>query len=278
MEATLLFDRFQVHEELGAGDAAEVLRVWDTKMEWMSALKVLRVSNPEMMARLRREATVQAQIVHPNVVAAREIFSSGSELAILMDLVEGVSLAAYLEENGALSVDDALALFRPVVEGIRAAHEVGVVHRDLNPDNILVTRSGPRVIDFGLAKPMSEGSALTRDGASIGKPGYAAPEQLVDAASVDRSADIFSLGTILYEMLGGMPAYHVRANALQSLLDAADGRHIPIAELVDDLPTHVADAVEACIQPSPQLRFESCDALIAALYLDPAGKGRGWFR
>ncbi len=205
-----------VERLLGAGATAEVYRVRRATGGRPFALKVLRSPHPVLLLRLAREARLQARLRHPNVIAAHRLLEVDGAPALLMEYVEGPTLAAFLRSQRP-APRQAEALARGLLAGAAAAHAAGLVHRDLKPANVLLdTAAGPgeltpRIADFGLARALAgepedeaqPGALSTRTGVALGTPAYMAPEQRLDASRVDARADVWSLGVMLYELLTG---------------------------------------------------------------------------
>jgi serine/threonine-protein kinase len=202
------FGRYRVVGELGRGAMGVVYRGVDPALDRPVAIKVISasagaVSAPveELEARFLREAKVAARIAHPGVVTVFDAGRQGDALYLVMELVEGESLAQRMARRAYPSRAEALELCARVADALTAAHALGVVHRDIKPANILLTPGGQvKVSDFGVAKAIGEGSDLTRSGTVVGSPAYMPPEQ-VRGGAVDGRADLFSLGVVLYELL-----------------------------------------------------------------------------
>lgn len=199
--------RYQILGELGRGAMGVVYRAWDPHLERPVAIKAISAeaisggTAEEIVARFLREAKLAARIVHPGVVTVYDAGEEGGQLYLVMELVEGESLQARLRRGDFPTQAQALELAAQVAEALAAAHHAGIVHRDVKPANILITRDGKaKVSDFGVAKAVGEGTGLTRTGTAVGSPAYMSPEQ-VRGEHVDPRSDIFSLGVILYEML-----------------------------------------------------------------------------
>ncbi|MBZ0111909.1 MAG: serine/threonine protein kinase [Thermoanaerobaculia bacterium] len=215
---------YQVLSELGRGGMGEVYRAMDTKLGREVAVKVLPAvfsEDAERLGRFKREARFLAQLQHPNIASIYGLEDTGQAPALVMELVDGPTLAERLEE-GALSLDETLGIARQITEALEAAHEKGIVHRDLKPQNIKAPVDGTvKVLDFGLAKALDatgDGEAsvsaaelaasptltlgATLQGVILGTASYMAPEQ-AKGGVVDKRADIWSFGVVLYEMLSG---------------------------------------------------------------------------
>ncbi|HMV67985.1 MAG TPA: serine/threonine-protein kinase, partial [Myxococcota bacterium] len=262
----VIADRYGVEELIGEGGLAQVWRVRHRDLGSVHALKLLLFRKPRLMERLILEGRIQAQLRHPNIVAVTDVVRHGGQVGLVMEYVDGVPLQSWLEVNQPLAVERALELFAPILAGVRAAHDAGVLHRDLKPANILLARVGrtvvPKVTDFGIAKVV-EGSFEgldTRSGAVMGTPGYLAPEQAVDASTVDRRADLFALGAILYEMLAGRRAFEGCDVSIPKDYELPE-----LQSLRPEIPDVVARAVEKALAWDPADRYPEVGAFAAAL-------------
>ena len=213
---------YEILAPLGAGGMGEVYRARDMRLERDVALKVLPQAfaiDADRMTRFQREAQLLASLNHPNIAAIYGLEESGGVRALVMELVEGPTLADRLQ-RGALPLEDALSVARQIAEALEAAHEKGITHRDLKPANVKVTPEGlVKVLDFGLVKAADDSAvpgdpsssptlteAATQAGMIMGTAAYMAPEQARGHA-VDRRADIWSFGAVLFEMLTGQRAF-----------------------------------------------------------------------
>ncbi len=268
-----LIERYVVEGVLGSGGMATVYLLRHRHLGTQHALKVLTHLGPNAELRLMLEGKVQAALRHPNVVAVTDILDVDGTPGLLMEYVPPPSLAAWLAEHQP-SLDEAESLFRGIVDGVRHAHRYGLVHRDLKPSNVLLARYDgeglvPKVADFGLAKLLSDDPAVlgqTRSGLTMGTPQYMAPEQFRDAKKVDRRADMFSLGCVLYELLAGRPPF--QWTDFIQLYNEIIGREYP--RLPDHVPERFIDAVHGLLDPDRDTRIPDCECLLSVL----DGKGR----
>ena len=203
--------RYEIQGEVGRGGMATVYRAFDRHLERPVALKVL---HPELSLllgsdRFHREITIAASLEHANVVSLYEAGEADGFLFFTMPLVEGETLRARLEREGQLPVTDAVRIAEQVAAALGAAHGHGVVHRDVKPENILLSGERALVADFGLARAITAAGAnrLTSAGLAVGTPAYMSPEQAAGQATVDARSDIYALGCVLYEMLAGEPPF-----------------------------------------------------------------------
>jgi serine/threonine protein kinase len=257
--------RYHVLELLGAGGMGSVYRAEHRLMERQVALKVIRkrlVQDDGSVKRFQREVKAAARLSHPNIVTAYDADQAGETHFLVMELVEGVSLARLVADEGPLPVALACNYVRQVALGLQHAHERGMVHRDVKPQNLMRTKEGQvKILDFGLARFLRESAAaeppvsdlspfgpaqpdaLTQVGAMMGTPDFMAPEQASDASTADVRADIYSLGCTLYYLLTGKAPFH--DETLWHKL-AAHGERTPppLAEVRADVPRELCRVVE----------------------------------
>jgi len=206
-----LAERYTIERELGRGGMAVVYLAHDQKLGRPVALKVLR---PELAAslggeRFLREIEIAAKLTHPNILGLHDCGEADGQLYYTMPFVEGESLRDRLNREKQLPIDDALQITREVADALGYAHALGIVHRDVKPENILFQGGHALVSDFGIARAVSEagGTGLTETGLVVGTPAYMSPEQCTGGRDIDARSDIYSLGCVLYEMLGGDPPF-----------------------------------------------------------------------
>src|SRR6476619_1133958 len=207
---------YEVLSPIGAGGMGEVYKARDTRLDRTVAVKVLPehiAKREDARARFEREARSVASLNHPNICVLHDIGSHEGAGYMVMEFMEGETLAARIEK-GALPLDQALRFAVQIADALDRAHRAGVTHRDVKPQNIMLTRDGVKVLDFGLAKSMPKpGPAedtltapLTSEGTVLGTPQYMAPEQL-EGKEADARSDIWAFGAVLYEMVTGLKAF-----------------------------------------------------------------------
>ncbi len=273
-----LGDQFTVERELGGGGMAHVFVAFDLRLERRVVVKVLP---PELTAtlsveRFRREILMAASMQHPHIVP---VLSSGvaEELPyFIMPFVEGESLRETVR-RGPMPIRDVVNILRDVARALAFAHERGVVHRDIKPDNVLLTAGSATVTDFGVAKALvsartpsrfHEDGTLTGQGTSLGTPAYMAPEQAAGDPATDHRADIYATGIVAYEMLTGKPPF--TGKSPQALLAAQLAEvPMPVQERRRDVPDALARIVMQCLEKDADHRPQTADALVALLE-DPA--------
>ncbi len=203
--------RYLLREEVGRGGMAVVHRALDTVLDREVAAKLLHphlATDPAFLERFRREARAAAVLAHPNVVAVHDWGEHDEGAFLILQLVEGVSLRDVLRTRGTLTPAEALAVLVPAAAGLQAAHDAGLVHRDVKPENLLIGRDGSvRVTDFGLARAAASAGSTFGPEVLIGSPHYLAPEA-VQGAPLDARADVYGLGILLFEALTGEPPHH----------------------------------------------------------------------
>ncbi|HEX2123466.1 MAG TPA: protein kinase, partial [Thermoanaerobaculia bacterium] len=266
---------YRLISKLGVGGMGEVWRAEDTRLLRQVAIKILPkqlAADPEWKERFLREARTIAQVTHPNIATIYSIDEDGETLFIAMELVEGEPVSAMIA-RGPLIPLDAVRVAAHVADGLSEAHEKGIVHRDIKPDNILVSQRFVKVLDFGIAKHIG-GTAdanLTQGNMVIGTPHYMSPEQAMGRA-VDARTDIFSLGVVLYEMLSGRKPF-TGAAVTETLLKIVTQEPVDISVAAAGIQPQLAEIVRKCMAKQPERRFANCEelrrALIKSLREDP---------
>jgi serine/threonine-protein kinase len=250
-------DRFVIEGPLGSGAMGEVYLAYDETLDETVALKVLAgvtLADADAVERFRREATAARRITHPNVVRMHDIGVDRGVHFISMEYVRGESLRQRLDREVALDLDVIRDLAAQVCEALQAAHDAGVVHRDLKPDNILIDREGrARVIDFGVAK-LPQARGMTATGVIMGTPEYMAPEQVLGKA-VDGRADLYSLGAILFHLLAGSPPF--KGENPIAVAYAQCNEPAPPLDEYRDLPDAWTRLVSRALSKQPAERFDS---------------------
>jgi len=261
--------QYRLERELGGGGMSRVFLAEETALGRKVVIKLLP---PELAAvlsadRFQREVRLAAALQHPHIVPLLAAGSAGDILYYTMPFVEGESLRARLGREGELPVPEAVRLLREVVDALAYAHRQGIVHRDIKPDNILLSQHHAVVTDFGIAKALTAAggaATLTGTGLAIGTPAYMAPEQATGEAGVDHRADIYSLGALAYEMLTGEPPF--RGATAQALIAAQLTRAAtPLTELRAAVPAGLAAVIHRCLEKRPADRFQRAEEMLTAL-------------
>jgi serine/threonine-protein kinase len=248
-----------------------VYKAKDRRLKRQVAIKVLPPElafRGEIRTRFLREAETAAQLSHPNIVPIYSVDERDGIVYFVMALVEGENLAVKLHANGALSPGEARRIMLEVTHALAYAHERGVVHRDIKPDNILIQSGDGRVLvtDFGIARAVTEGadSRLTATGMAIGTPAYMSPEQSTGDRQIDGRSDLYSLGVVGYQMLVGDPPFEAPSTPAL-LVKHLSERPEPIIQRRRGVPPDLERAVMLLLEKDPDLRFPSAAALAAAL-------------
>ena len=208
--AAALADRYRIEKELGRGGFAVVYRAHDVRHDRPVALKVLHAEIAASLGaeRFEREIQLAARLQHPHILGVFDSGHSDGRLWFAMPFIEGESLRGKLDRERQLPVADAVSIALEVADALEYAHHRGIIHRDIKPDNILLSGRHAMVADFGIARALAPGEgSLTQTGMSIGTPGYMSPEQASGERDVDARTDIYALGCVLYEMLAGEPPF-----------------------------------------------------------------------
>lgn len=269
---------YEILSLLGSGGMGEVYRARDPRLEREVAVKVLRphFSTPDLRARFDREARTLSRLNHPSICTLHDVGHDAGVDYLVMELIEGETLAARLQ-HGPLPVDRLLVLAEHITAALAQAHRAGLVHRDLKPGNLMLTSSGIKLLDFGLARPTVPALAehdsssmsptvdqpLTVGAAVIGTLQYMAPEQL-EGKEADARSDLFALGCVLYEMATGRRSFrgHDTLTLLGSMLRE---RPEPPSERNPALPRALDAILARCLEQSPEKRWASADELLEAL-------------
>ena len=260
--------RYAIERELGHGGMATVHLARDLKHGRTVAIKVLRPDLAQAVGseRFLREINIAAQLQSPHILPLLESGEADGLLYYVMPFVEGDSLRARLVKQGTLPPSEAMRLLRDIVDGLAHAHRHQVVHRDIKPDNVMIADRHAVVMDFGVAKAMSDAkgtTGLTSIGISLGTPAYMAPEQAAADPFIDHRADIYSVGVVAYEMLTGTPPF---VGTPQSVLSAQIAvAPTPLLQRMPNVPPAIAQIVMRCLEKEPAKRYQSADDLLNAI-------------
>jgi eukaryotic-like serine/threonine-protein kinase len=270
-----LSDRYRIERELGAGGMATVYLAEDLKHQRQVAIKVLK---PELAAvlgaeRFVQEITTTAQLQHPHILPLFDSGTADGFLFYVMPYIEGETLRDRLNRETQLGVDEAVRITREVADALDYAHRHGVIHRDIKPENILLHDGRPMVADFGIALAVSAaaGGRMTETGMSLGTPHYMSPEQATAEKTITNRSDVYSLASVLYEMLTGDPP-HTGKVAQQIIAKIIAEEPAPVTKVRKSVPANVAAAVGTALEKLPADRFESAKAFADAL-ANPAFTG-----
>ncbi|WP_299947740.1 serine/threonine-protein kinase [uncultured Microbulbifer sp.] len=261
--------RYSIEGTLGAGGMGVVYLAKDIKLGRMVAIKQLRsdLKGDSAETRFRREAQLLARLNHPNIVRLYDVLEDGTRTALVMELVEGVTLKEWMREHTA-TLGEKLDLLMQICQGLGKAHALGIIHRDLKPENILVTHDGiAKITDFGIAKALDCDQQLTREDHIAGSVQAMSPEQL-KGAPMDARSDLFSLGTIAYELLcGKKPFERGELCALAFAQQITSKPHIPPPQAWPEIPQPLAALLDRLLAKRPEQRPDSVHQVYEALKL-----------
>ncbi|MHB8055676.1 MAG: serine/threonine-protein kinase [Candidatus Aminicenantales bacterium] len=262
----LFAGRYEIIEEIGRGGMGRVYKAFDRQIKEVIALKLLKPEigfNEKAVERFRNELKFARRIAHPRVCRMYDLGESGLSHFLTMEYVEGEDLKAFIRRSDHLTTAKAVNIGRQIAEGLAEAHRLGVVHRDLKPQNVMIDREGKaKIMDFGLAR-FAESDGLTGSGLMLGTPEYMSPEQ-VDLKEVDARVDIYALGIILYEMVTGHVPFKgetpLSVAMKQKSEKARDAR-----ESNPLVPDSLIAVIKKCLEKDPKLRYQTAAEAGAAL-------------
>ena len=260
----IIGDRYEVQEKIGTGGMSDVYRAKDHKLNRFVAVKVLKQEfseNANFVSKFRVEAQAAAGLAHPNIVNVYDVGEENGIYYIVMELVEGITLKKYIERKARLSVKEAVSIAIQVSMGIEAAHNNHIIHRDIKPQNIIISKEGKvKVTDFGIAKAATSNTITSN---VMGSVHYTSPEQARGGYS-DEKSDIYSLGVTMFEMLTGRVPFNGETTVAIAIKHIQEEMPSP-REYVSEIPVSVEQIVFKCCQKSPDRRYQSMGQLIADL-------------
>jgi len=275
----VLGGRYRIEREAGRGGMARVFLARDIKHDRDVAVKVIRhdVAASLGSGRFLQEIAIAARLRHPNIVPMYDSGESDGVLYFVMPYEEGPSLRARLKQDAPVALTERISILRDIARALAYAHERGVVHRDVKPDNVLLSGGAAVVSDFGIAKAVSAAQAkspsgtITQAGARIGTPTYMAPEQAVGDPTTDHRADIYSFGCVAYELFAGKPPFE--GATTHELVAAHVGTiPVPILDVCATVPRQVAALIMRCLQKLPADRPQSAHELLRDLDSEPTAQ------
>lgn len=269
-------DRYLLLSQIGQGGMGAVYRARHLGLRRDVALKVLdprKGVSPEQIDRFRREVSITSRLQHEHIVQALDVGSHGGVTFLVLEFVDGADLAAVVKRNGPFDPGVAAAICVQAASGLAYAHSQGIVHRDIKPQNILLSLTGvTKILDLGLARVVDAAGAggadvhtsLTQEGSIMGTVDYMSPEQARDIRSVDARSDLYSLGGTLYYLLAGRPPFP-GGTVLEKLMRLAQEQPEPLGQLRPDLPRELTDIVVRMLAKRPTDRFQSAEDVVRAL-------------
>ena len=270
---TILGDRYEILEKIGTGGMAEVFKGKDHKLNRYVAVKVLKEEfrdNDGFVKKFKEEAQAAAGLAHPNIVNVYDVGDENVIYYIVMELVEGITLKNYIERKGRLTIKEATSIAIQVSAGLEVAHNNHIVHRDIKPQNIIISREGKvKVTDFGIAKATT---SQTTTSSAMGSVHYASPEQ-ARGGYVDHRSDIYSLGIVMYEMVTGRVPFDGET-AVTVAVKHLQEQMVPPSKYCPEIPYSLEQIIKKCTEKSPDRRYQDIGDLMADLkqsLVDPDG-------
>lgn len=260
----IIGERFEILEKIGTGGMSDVYKAKDHKLNRAVAVKVLKQEfseNANFVSKFRTEAQAAAGLMHANIVNVYDVGEEGGIYYIVMELVEGITLKKYIEKKARLSVKEAVSIAIQVSLGIEAAHNNHIIHRDIKPQNIMISKEGRvKVTDFGIAKAATSNTITSN---VMGSVHYTSPEQARGGYS-DAKSDIYSLGITIFEMLTGRVPFNGETTVAIAIKHIQENMPSP-REFVPEIPVSVEKIVLKCTQKSPDARYQSMSELVEDL-------------
>nr|WP_315103985.1 Stk1 family PASTA domain-containing Ser/Thr kinase [uncultured Catonella sp.] len=261
----LIGERYEIISLVGSGGMADVYNAVDNRLSRQVAIKVLKEeysSDKNFVIKFRGEAQSAAGLSHPNIVNVYDVGEDKGLHYIVMELVEGITLKKFIERKGKLELKDAVGIAIQIAQGMEAAHANHIIHRDIKPQNIIISKEGKvKVTDFGIAKAATSNTIAA--GQAVGSVHYISPEQARGGYS-DEKSDIYSLGVTLYEMISGKMPFAADNTVSVALLHINE-EAVPLRELDPDIPASIEKIVQKCMQKKPERRYLTATELIADL-------------
>lgn len=265
LEGELLDGRYRLEKLIGIGGMAIVYKATDTYVNDNTvAIKMLKddvACDKVMLKRFKNESRVETMLKHPNIVAMYEFSTSGEKKYMVMEYVSGITLKAYLKaKKGPLSFDELISYTLQTLRALKTAHDGGIIHRDIKPQNVMVLRNGQiKVMDFGIAK-LPNAETVTMTDKAIGTVYYMSPEQ-ASAKPIDCRSDIYSLGAMLYELATGKLPFDGES-PVSIAIKQINEEPIPPREILPDIPVGLEQIILCAMSKKPSDRFQSADSML----------------
>jgi len=262
---TILANRYEILNVLGTGGMGSVYKAKDIELDRLVALKVIRpelARDAAIVDRFKQELRLSHKVTHRNVVRLYDLSEDAGLRFVTMELVPGRDLRSILEERGKLTAEETVDIFQQICLGLEAAHGVGILHRDLKPQNVMREDTGRVVVmDFGLARMIDSSDGMTQTGAIMGTFDYMSPEQAL-GKELDQRSDIFALGLIGYEMLTGSMPFRAESR-IASLLKRTQQPAVPLSEVDRKIPDTLSKIIAKCLEKDPANRYQRAEELEA---------------
>jgi serine/threonine-protein kinase len=263
---TTFANRYEIIEELGTGGMGRVYRVEDKKIKEEVALKLIKpeiASDKKTIERFSNELKMARKIAHKNVCKMYDLGEEKGTHFITMEYVPGQDLSGLIRQTGQLTVGTAISIARQVCEGLTEAHRLGVIHRDLKPQNIMIDKEGnARIMDFGIARSLKE-KGITGTGVMVGTPEYMSPEQ-AEVKEIDQRSDIYSLGVILYEMATGRAPFEGETSLGIAMKHKSEIPRDP-RDVNAQIPKDLSQIILKCMEKHKEKRYQNTEELLSKL-------------
>ena len=262
----LLNGRYEVQQRVGMGGMADVYKAMDKTLNRYVAIKVLKAEfslDKSFVAKFQAEARAAAGLSHPNIVSVYDVAEENGSYFIVMELIDGITLKQYIEKKGRLSIKEATSIAIQVSTGIEAAHQNNIIHRDIKPQNIIISKDGKvKIADFGIAKAIST-NTNTISSNVMGSVHYSSPEQS-RGGYLDAKSDIYSLGIVMFEMVTGRVPFDGDTTVAVAIQHLQDDIPLP-REIVPEIPIGLEKIILKCTAKSPNQRYAKAGDLVADL-------------
>jgi serine/threonine-protein kinase len=265
---------YKIKRRIGSGGMSTVYLAHDTRLDRDVAVKVLKMDprlalketgKREIILRFQQEAKAAARLNHPNIVSIHQVGRQGDQYYIVMEYLDGSSLGHLMKSGDRNSLETVLAWMDQICEGLHFAHEHGVIHRDIKPDNLILLKNGTmKITDFGIARLEKSEMVKTKDQTFMGTIYYCSPEQLKEFKNIDRRSDIFSLGVVFYELLARRLPFH-EGSIAETIDKIIHEEPEPLQRIVSEIPDGVDRVVLKCLAKDPDDRFQTAKELKEAL-------------
>lgn len=260
----MISDRYEVIDKVGSGGMADVYKAKDHRLNRFVAVKILKQeysNDAKFVTKFRAEAQSVAGLSHPNIVNVYDVDEDDSYNYIVMELVEGITLKKFIEKKGSLDINEAVGIAVQIAQGMEAAHDNHIIHRDIKPQNIIISKEGKvKVTDFGIAKAATSNTITSN---AMGSVHYISPEQARGGYS-DEKSDIYSLGVTMYEMFSGNVPFEGDSTVAVALSHIQENAQ-PLHELDGKIPMSLSKIIQKCMQKKPEMRYPNAAALIIDL-------------
>ncbi|TDI95798.1 MAG: serine/threonine protein kinase [Deltaproteobacteria bacterium] len=260
-------ENYKIIESIGVGGMGEVYKAIHETLDRVVALKVIHpelLSNAEIIKRFYKEAKIQAQMTHPNIVTVFDFLEIENSYFLVMEYIEGESIGKIVKKQGPLEINFSLNIFKQILSGIAHAHSKGIIHRDIKPNNFILTKGEVKITDFGIAHIVSD-SAHTVAGTVLGTPKYMSPEQIL-GERVDHRSDVYSLGVSFYEILTGKVPFGSNTNSDYEIKKGhVELTPTSICEIRPDVSKDLENAIARSLAKKPEARFQTVDDFLASL-------------